>query len=374
MEILKSIDPPSLGSLSLERGLLIGLILLAGVICYGVGRTLPAVIQLLFRLFTAPQISEGAQTIMEPHQGLFGVVTALAAAEVAILIIPKNGWLSSSEVAVSLLLAIVTSWLASRLLRQFFDVYLLDIAFESGRKLNSELLVVGKFLANTVIVLLAVILFAQTHELNIFGIFASLGIGGLAVAFAAQKTLEQVLGGVVILIDRPFTVDDYVGLPDGTFGRVEAVGLRSTKIRTSGKGTLMVVPNSALTQANIENFSGAQKVMSILYLTIHRQISAQEQALIRQVIHQSTDDIFGIDPRSTDIKFREQGNGDDDFGMQLTHVQCTFFILGSGSGAMDLRRQLLDVASQRLRQRLLEYDINFDIEDPTIYVNSPITV
>lgn len=74
-----------------------------------------------------------------------------------------------------------------------------------------------------------------------------------------KKTLEQLLGGVVIYLDRPFVLDDYIGLPDGTFGRVESIGLRSTKIRVSGKGTLMVIPNSSLTQTNIENFTGAKK-------------------------------------------------------------------------------------------------------------------
>ncbi len=135
--------------------------------------------------------------------------------------------------------------------KQFFDFYLLEAAIKSGRKVSSELLLLTKLLANVVIVVIATVIFAETHHINILGLVASLGIGGLAIAFAAQKTLEQVLGGVVIYLDRPFTIDDYIGLPDGTFGRVESIGLRSTKIRTSGKGTLMIVPNSSLTELNI---------------------------------------------------------------------------------------------------------------------------
>lgn len=102
------------------------------------------------------------------------------------------------------------------------------------------------------------------------------------------------MGGIVLYLDRPFVIDDYIGLPDGTFGRVESIGLRSTRIRTSGKGTVMIVPNSSLTQVNIENFTGAKKVMSILYLTFYRMLSSEDRALIRQVILDSTNGILGL--------------------------------------------------------------------------------
>ena len=130
-------------------------------------------------------------------------------------------------------------------------------------------------------------------------------MGGLAVAFAAQKSLEQLLGGIVLYIDRPFVVDDYIGLPDGVFGRVESIGLRSTKIRMSGKGTLLVVPNSSLTEANIENFTGTKKIISMIYLTFYEAVTNDEKALIRQVILDSTRDIFGVDSRSTEVTFND---------------------------------------------------------------------
>lgn len=200
---------------------------------------------------------------------------------------------------------------------------------------------------------------------------ASLGVGGLAVAFAAQKSLEQILGGIVLYIDRPFVIDDYIGLPDGTFGRVESIGLRSTKIRISGKGTLMIVPNSFLTQVNIENFTGAKKVISMIYLTFYRLISNEEKALIRQVILEGTHDIFGIDPRSTEITFKDNHSNLDG---KSTQAQVSFFILGSGQVSMELRYQLLDVAKQSIHKQLKEYGIAFDIEEKAINVDSPITI
>ena len=199
---------------------------------------------------------------------------------------------------------------------------------------------------------------------------ASLGIGGVAIAFASKTTVEQLLSGVVLYVDHPFYIDDYIGLPDGTFGRVESIGWRSTKIRTSGKGTVVVIPNNSLTQMNIENFSGAKKVISILYLNFNRKVEAKEQALIEQVILSSTKDIFGLDSRSSRIDFRNINNQDE----VRSQAQVSLFILGSGKVSMELRRQLLDMATENINQKLRDYGMDFEIEEPAIYVESPVTI
>jgi MscS family membrane protein len=358
-------------TISVDTELPLALVGLGGALVLVGSWTLPRLITSLLDRFLSFQIKEAYQTIIEPYKGFLGLVLTLLGTDFILFLIPKTKFVSLIELPISLALAIAGSWLGSRLFKRFFDFYLLDAAIKSGRKVNSELLILAKLLANFLIVVLAVVIFAQTHQINILGLVASLGVGGLAVAFAAQKTLEQFLGGIVIYLDRPFVIDDYIGLPDGTFGRVESIGLRSTKIRTSGKGTLMVVPNSVLTQVNIENFTGAKKVMSLIYLTFYRTIPNEERALIRQVILESTGGIFGIDARSTNVTFKDVIRGD---GQKITQSQITFFILGSGEVSMDLRRQLLDIANQTITKQLKEYGIAFDIEEPTIYVDSPITI
>ncbi|MGD1712473.1 mechanosensitive ion channel family protein [Dapis sp. BLCC M172] len=317
------------------------------------------------------EILEAYKIIISPNKLLIGIVIALAISEITILAVTPYSEAFILEIILSLILTIVTTWLSFKFVKQFFDIYLIEAAFRSNRKANSDLFIVGKFLANFIIIVLAIIIFAQTHQVNVFGLIASLGIGGVAVAFASQNTLSQLLGGIVLYIDRPFVIDDYIGLPDGTFGRVESIGLRSTKIRSSGKGTLIIIPNNSLTQVNIENFSAAKKVMSILDLTFYRDVDIEEQALIRQVILASTADIFGIDPRNTNITFKNLPSSKSE---NITQAQITFFILGSGKVSMDFRRQMLDNASQRITLKLKEYGIAFDIEKPSIYVDSPITV
>ena len=320
---------------------------------------------------SSPQTKEVYQIIFKPYQKSLVTLSILLACDLLLLGLPTPNWLSFLEISLSLTTSAIVVWLGFRLFNQLFDNYLLDFALQRGRKLTGEFLILGKFIANAIIVIIVIFLFAQTHKINIFGLVASLGIGGLAVAFASQKILEQILAGIVLYLDRPFTIDDYIHLTDGTFGRVESIGWRSTKIRTSGKGSLVIIPNSVLTQVNIENLTGAKKVISLIYLTFYRAMPDEERALIRQVIIDSTQDIFGIDPRNTEVIFK---NLVGDNRENITQAQVNFFILGSGEVSMDLRRQLLDVANQSITKQLKEYGIAFDLEERTINVDSPITI
>ncbi|MBF2016376.1 MAG: mechanosensitive ion channel [Rivularia sp. T60_A2020_040] len=339
-------------------------------VAFFIGCVFPRLIKFFLSLFVSSEVGEKADKLLQPYKHLIGLTFGLGFLEIVALFIPILDDYPAIEIIISLILTVEACWLSSRILGKYIDDYILESALKSGRQANSELLVLVKITAYFAIIFSGIIFFTQTHKINIFSLLASLGIGGLAIAFAAQKTLEQVLGGVVLYLDHPFYIDDYIGLPDGTFGRVESIGWRSTKIRTSGKGTVMIIPNNALTQMNIENFSGAKKVISILYLNFKHQVDPKEQALIEQVVLTSTKDIFGLDSRSTRIDFTTINKNDE----PKSKAQVSLFILGSGKVSMELRRQLLDMATETITKKLKSYDINFDIEEPTIYVDAPVII
>ena len=94
--------------------------------------------------------------------------------------------------------------------------------------------------------------------LNLSAALAGLGIGGIAVALAAQKSIENLFGGISILTDRVMRVGDLCRVGE-TLGTVEDIGLRSTLIRTFERG-LISVPNGSLAAANIENLSARDKM------------------------------------------------------------------------------------------------------------------
>jgi MscS family membrane protein len=87
---------------------------------------------------------------------------------------------------------------------------------------------------------------------------AGLGIGGIAVAFAAQKTLENLFGGIMIITDQPIRVGDFCKIGN-VIGTIEDIGLRSTRIRTLDR-TVVSVPNGQMAAENLENFGVRDKV------------------------------------------------------------------------------------------------------------------
>ncbi len=120
------------------------------------------------------------------------------------------------------------------------------------------------------VVLVVVCVFAGLRfefNINITALVASLGIGGLAVALAAQDTLANLLGSFVIYLDKPFQAGDLIEI-EGISGRVEHVGFRSTRIRTLDK-SLLTVPNKKMIDTALNNItlSDSRRVRFNLRLT-----------------------------------------------------------------------------------------------------------
>ena len=335
---------------------------------------IPSILRFLASRFLPLELREAYQQIFVPYQRWIILSIGFSVIDIILLLNPdKPTWLYISEFFLGGAIAINICLLAFTLFDQFFGGYLLDLALRSRNNVNSELLAFIKFVANALIILIVIFIFAESHRLSVTGLIASVGVGGLAIAFASQKVLEQVLWTILLYVDRPFVVDDYIHLQDGTFGRVEGIGWRSSKIRLSGKGTLVVIPNSMLTQMSIENLSGAQKIITLLNILFDRAIPEQEKALVRQIILDSTRDIYGIDHRLTEVKFEEVGNSSNGTSGKVK-AQVTFFILGSGSLALEIRTQLLEAARRNISKRLKDYGIGFSIDEKPINIDSPMNI
>lgn len=112
--------------------------------------------------------------------------------------------------------------------------------------------------ARVFLIIIGVILVIQNLGYSVGSLLAGLGIGGLAVALAAQESLGNFFGSISIAADRPFKVGDWVQVGDKIDGDVEEVGLRSTKVRTWAKSQL-TIPNKVLANEVIENWSRMPK-------------------------------------------------------------------------------------------------------------------
>jgi small-conductance mechanosensitive channel len=339
------------------------------------GRFTPRLVQLAIRRFSKEQVTHLYQNLIEPISGTFQL------AGTTLLVALSMVWLEEDYPSlhnflmpfVDLAVILSMAWLASRLFGRIFRIYGVELLRRFGREVD-EMLLVFETVANVLIGLFAVLAFAQSQNFNLIGLFASLGIGGLAIAFAAQKILEQLLSTIVIYLDRPFIPGEYIRLSDGQLGRVESIGLRSTKIRTAAKSTLFILPNSTLLNMEIENVSRAKKVMVMLYLDFSRKLTDEDAALVRQVISQSTNSVFGVDPGSTSIVFPQSTSDNGHTRQDMRRARVTFFILGSSESSIELRKRLLELANDTIAKKLDSYGIHFDMQDPTVYVESPVTL
>lgn len=152
---------------------------------------------------------------------------------------------------------VVLAWMVVRLVDLFADVAT-DRLREAGRSTAIAVVPLGRKATKVVIVVLAILAALQNIGLNVTGILAGLGIGGLAVALAAQKTVENLFGGVTLILDQPVRVGDFCRF-GGRVGTVEEVGLRSTRIRTLDR-TVVSVPNGSFAALELENFSVRDRI------------------------------------------------------------------------------------------------------------------
>jgi MscS family membrane protein len=147
-------------------------------------------------------------------------------------------------------------------------------AGSAGRLLSHSVFPLGFRIIRIGIFLIAGVVILASWGYNTNAILAGLGVGGLAVALAAQKTLENLFGAISLISDRPVVVGDFCQFGSQT-GTVEDIGLRSTRIRTNAR-TTVTIPNSSFSAMTIENFSRRDRIWFHPTLHLRRDTSPQK--------------------------------------------------------------------------------------------------
>ena len=129
--------------------------------------------------------------------------------------------------------------------------YLMHLSSKTGSKLDDQLVPLIQRALKMFVVVFGVLVSCQNLGFNVMSVLAGLGLGGLAFALAAKDTCANFFGSIMILLDRPFNIGDWV-IIGKTEGSVEEIGFRSTRIRTF-YDSLITVPNSILANADIDN-------------------------------------------------------------------------------------------------------------------------
>ncbi len=160
--------------------------------------------------------------------------------------------------ATAVALIISATWIAWRVVRWTLR-RVRNRALAHGHVGTGSLMLLGERIVKAVIFLVGLFAVLGSLGFNLTTALAGLGIGGLAIGFGAQKTIENLFGGVSVLGDEVIRVGDYCRFGDRT-GTVEDIGLRSTRIRTDER-TLVAIPNGTVASINVENFSRRDKIL-----------------------------------------------------------------------------------------------------------------
>ncbi len=221
---------------------------LAVVVSGLTARLLARVFRPIAHALTKERDLELVETLAAPLRAL--VVIAVVQFTVVLLELPfltRQLWSSLA----GKLTIVAIAWLFVRFVRVLGDLACRHYAHRA----QSDTTAVIRLAQRTVNVLttfLAIVLLVRTMGYDVTAALAGLGVGGIALAFAAQKTLENLFGGVSIIFDRPMRVGDFCKMGD-RMGTVEDIGLRSTRFRTPDR-TVLTIPNGQLSTMNIENF------------------------------------------------------------------------------------------------------------------------
>src|SRR5207248_8777527 len=133
------------------------------------------------------------------------------------------------------------------------------------------------------VLFLAVVLLLHNAGVNVSAMLAGLGIGGIALALAAQKTLENLFGGITVISSKAIRVGDFCQLAD-QLGTIEDIGLGSTRVRTLNN-TVLTIPNAKVSQMNLENYSMRQKIWFHHVFGLRSDTSPEQ---MRQVLSEVT--------------------------------------------------------------------------------------
>ena len=150
-------------------------------------------------------------------------------------------------------------------------------------------------------VIVGVLVLLYLSDVDLTAALTGLGVGGLAIGFGAQKTIENLFGGIMVISDKPVNVGDVCKVGE-FFGTVEDIGIRSTRIRTVDR-TVVSVPNGQLAAMSLENFATRDRIRFQHTVGLGRQTTADQLRSVLAQIRRLLDAHPRVESTSARIRF-----------------------------------------------------------------------
>jgi MscS family membrane protein len=189
-------------------------------------------------------------------------------------------------------------WLVSKITDRGFD-RVVNRTRTHGQG-GESILILMQRLNRVVLVIIALVATMALFGLNVKTTLAGLGVGGLAIALAAQKSLENLIGGVSLLMDKAIHVGDFCKIGDQV-GTVEDIGLRSLKMRTLDQN-LSVVPNGSLAQMQFENMARRSKLLINQTFSLRIETQAEQLRFVLDRVQTMLDEHPAIEPETCRVR------------------------------------------------------------------------
>ena len=251
-------------------------------------------------------------------------------------------------------LVILATAILRRLVTLFFDrtrVRLLRL----DRTHPASLLLLGERLLKVLLIIAAGFAILSVAGVDTRTALTGLGIGGIAIAFGAQKTIENLLGGILLISDKAIAVGDLCAISD-RLGIIEDITLRSVRMRTLEQ-TLLSIPAGILSQANIENFQTRTKMLMSFTIRLQYSATAAQISAVCNGIY----DLLTHDVRVESSTVRVNLS---DFGQWAIELQIWAYLLTPNILKFNEIRQdlLLDIA-----QTIENAGCRFALPSQTVY-------
>ncbi|MDK6077548.1 mechanosensitive ion channel family protein [Massilia varians] len=265
-----------------DWGMLVGL----GALVFGGLWIVATILVALIRRLVADPAANGAYRFFEaalpPLSLLVAVFVFFEWAErLPVAIVARQTLLRYTGI----LLLIAFVWFGLRLLDAVAQLAITRMQ-RRGRRQVVSVIVLARRTAKVVLLLFFAIGLLDTFGIDVTTGIAALGIGGIALALGAQKTVENLVGSVTVIADRPAQVGDFVKVGD-VIGTVEDIGIRSTRLRTLDR-TLVTIPNGDFSARQIENYAARDRFLFNPVIALDHRTPAARLAeaagIVRQVL------------------------------------------------------------------------------------------
>lgn len=266
------------------------------VLAFYVSKLLDYLIQVQLRKLTAKTKTQLDDLLLELVRGPVKIVAFVMLLHVGLQVFAWPGW---AETFISNGLKIIVAASVTYVALKFVDLVMglwqkrVETAGEAV--LDMQLFPVIRKSLKVFVTVVAVLVTSQNLGMNVTGLLASLSIGGLAVGLAAQDSLSNLFGAVALFADKPFRVGDRIQL-DSIDGSVEAIGLRSTRIRNLD-GHLVTVPNRTMANASLTNISKRPNIKTVMNIGVTYDTPAEKVERAMQII----DEIYRPHPKTSDL-------------------------------------------------------------------------